>query len=470
MDEQLYEQLSYYESHLNDPECSSKFKEELTKMTKTERSEYVRRRKLDNELAKPRENKYRGVKSQNGKLVMFEYENLSRDFDVKTIFLAMENYIFDRYRSMTDLDNAEKSSINKFLNRLFNHSESGHVDTIYDVFVKPHLRERDDAINSGGSNTQLNPAFIPEAKTVKYSTFAEIPNRISADIVVCNFLDADISTSDHVDISAGCDSDDECAFEGTNQLEILMDKYSNLIAPITRDELCNLAGQERWFIHHKGKLTPMPAYAQLRNAANFHLNKLEEHRSLAKIVFNARPKNESLIHTHGVFDNIELVNQYRVKESANIYGKVIVVPVGYSNLADDFKCNRESVIMYNPSDPELEIMLNGKHNIRRAEARAMKKRSMSKLNKRTTKQSMDMIRDYSRAKDRLATKGEREIHQKYSGNEEIDNIRTVENAESALDSKINNALQFLDNDEVVFNTLKAKKGKLTKGDDIVVKL
>lgn len=481
MDEQLYEQLSFYESHLNDAECSAKLKEELSKMTKTERAEYVRRRRLDKELAKPRENKYRGLKSQNGKLVLFEFDNLTRDFDIKTIFLAMENYIFDRYRTMPDLTDNDKVSINKFLNRVFNHSSSGHVDTIYDVFVKPHINERDDAISgliNLGANTQINPAYIPKAKVARYDTFAEIPNKITSDIVVCNFLDV-VSPNhareinDTADNSMGCDSDDECAYEGelaVSSSAELVHKYCDLVAPITKEEFNELLGQERWFVHKKGKLTPMPAYAQLRNAANYHLNKLEEHRSLATIIFNARPQNELLIHTHGLFDNIELVNDYRVKESANIHGKVIAVPVGYSNLADEFKCNRESVIMYNPSDPEIEIALNGKHNIRRAEATAMKQRAMSKLDKRANKQTMDMIRDFKRAKERLATKHEKEVHSKYSGNDEIEAIRTIENAETALDTKINNALQFLDKDEVVFNTLKVKKGKLKTGDDIIVKL
>lgn len=473
MDEQLYEQLSFYESHLNDAECSAKLKEELSKMTKTERAEYVRRRRLDKELAKPRENKYRGLKSQNGKLVLFEFDNLTRDFDIKTIFLAMENYIFDRYRTMPDLTDNDKVSINKFLNRVFNHSSSGHVDTIYDVFVKPHINERDDAISgliNLGANTQINPAYIPKAKVARYDTFAEIPNKITSDIVVCNFCDqAGSHTADNLQ-----DSDDECVASNHDEslpcMDRLIRRYCDLVAPITKEEFNELLGQERWFVHKKGKLTPMPAYAQLRNAANYHLNKLEEHRSLATIVFNARPQNELLIHTHGLFDNIELVNDYRVKESANIHGKVIAVPVGYSNLADEFKCNRESVIMYNPSDPEIEIALNGKHNIRRAEATAMKQRAMSKLDKRANKQTMDMIRDFKRAKERLATKHEKEVHSKYSGNDEIEAIRTIENAETALDTKINNALQFLDKDEVVFNTLKVKKGKLKTGDDIIVKL
>ena len=139
MDEQLYDLLCYLEEHQDEPDLKKRYMTELTNMTKTERSEYARRRKFDTEITKPFENKYRGVRSQNGKLVMLEYQNLSRDFDVRTIFLAMENYVFDRYRSLTDLTDDDKVVINKFLGKLFNHAESSHVDTIYDVFVKPHL-------------------------------------------------------------------------------------------------------------------------------------------------------------------------------------------------------------------------------------------------------------------------------------------------------------------------------------------
>ncbi len=90
---------------------------------------------------------------------------------------------------------------------------------------------------------------------------------------------------------------------------------------------------------------------------------------------------------------------------------------------------------------------------------------------RANPETMNMIRNFNRAKERLATKTEKAVREKYSGNEEIEKIKTIENGQAALDKKINDALNLdLDDDEVVFNTLKTKKGKLIKGDDIVVKL
>lgn len=449
MDQRYYNELRKLRAlAVTDKDARDKLRSELAELTNTEKAEFARKTKLDDELSRPAANEFRGLKSQKGKVALIEYTNQSQDFLLRTMFLAMENYVYDRLRSMKQFEAGERSTISKFLNAVFNHSCSGHVDTVYDVFVKPLLKERDDSLLS--STEQVNPAYIPTPKVDKFDTFAELVNGLSSGhtqhIVKCDFAD--------------------CA----DDVESLVDSYSSLVAPITADEFRELLMNERWFIHTKGKLVPMPSYSQVRNASNFFTNKFEEHRALASVIFNQRPQHELLIHLHGLFDSMESADEYRVKESSNIHDKVVATPVGYSAIGGDFRPNRESAVIYNPSDPEIELMVNGRHNIRRAEARIMKKRTMSKLTERADPETMKAIRNFNKAKERLRTEGEKKVISKYSATEQPERLAELRHAESLVDKKINDMLQFLDEDEVVFNPLKVKKGKMERAEDCVVKL
>lgn len=448
MDQQYYNELRKLKVlAASDKDARAKLRSELAELTDTEKAEFARKIRLDEELSRPATNDFRGLKAQRGKVALIEYTNQSQDFLLKTMFLAMENYIYDRLRSMKQLETNERATVSKFLDVVFNHSCSGHVDTVYDVFVKPLVKERNDSLLS--STEQVNPAYIPTPKVGKFDTFGEFlkwyDSGRACHVVKCNFADSD-------------------------DLQSLADRYSTLVAPITVDEFRELGSSERWFIYNKDKLVPMPSYSQVRNASNFFINKFEEHRTLASIIFGQKPEHELLIHVHGLFDSMERVDEYRVKESASIYDRAVVAPVGHSALGGDFRPNREGVIIYNPSDPDIELMVNGRQNIRRAEKQVMEKKTMSKLSDRADPETMKAIRHFNRMKERLRSKGEKEVLAKYSTDEQPERIAEIRNAESIVDKKLNDVLQFLGEDEIVFSPLKVKDGKMKKMEERVVKL
>lgn len=443
MDQLLYEELRVLKSDaVKNKESRVRFLEEMERLTEREKAEFARKSKLDDELDADYRNEFRGVKGQKGKLFVLEYQDYSQSFMQQTMFLAMQNYMFDRFRRDKVLTDDEKASVSKFLGIVFDHTESNHVDSVYDVFIKPHLNKRYESMSTS-STEQVNPAYISDAKVKHFGQFDDVELTNDYNIAVCKFGDA---------------------------TDKLVKHYSSLVRPISLEEMQKLKFQERWFIRTKTGLVPMPSYSQLRNSYNYFSNKFEEHRQLANIVFGTRPNKELLVHVHGMFDSMEQADEYRVKNSSNIHDRAVVAPVGFSVLAGDFRCNHDGVVMYNPSDPDVEIMLNGKHNIRRAEAKVMKKRTISKLSKRAPPETLNAIRNFNKAKERLETEAVKNVKEKYKGNELNENLKKIDNATARIDEKINDALQFLDSDEVVLNTLKAKGGKIVKGDDLVVKL
>lgn len=445
MDQSHYEELRKLKAAASsNKDARLRLKEELSGLTNSEKAEFARKMKLDDELEKPAKNDFRGVKHQKGKIALIEHTNQHQDFLLKSTFLAMENYIFDRFRLAKQFTSDEQSVITKFLNSVFEHNSSGHVDSVYDVFVKPMLKERDESLLS--STAQINPAFIPNPRIAEFNTFAQVVNMTQPhnyNIIKCNFADEELN-------------------------DALAKEYSELVHPITTDEFQKFGMTERWFICNKGKLVPMPSYSQVRNASNYFINKFEEHRFLTSVIFQQKPERELLVHLHGLFDSIEKADEYRVKESSNIHDKVFAMPVGYSVLSGDFRSNQEGTVIYNPSDPDIELMVNGKQNIRRAESRVMKKRTMSKLHDRADPETMKAIREFNKAKELLRTEGEKKVREKYSASEVNDKITEIRNAESLIDKKINDALQFLGENELLFNTLKVKDGKMEKGEDYVV--
>lgn len=437
MDEQLYEYL--LELSLS-PEKRQEFVNKMAELDPVQLKEWHRRQNLEKELAEPYSTKLRCAKGQEDKLCLFEYDSITREFDLQHAWLSMQNFIYDRYRAMK-LPAEKVVHINEFLNTLFDHNTSGHIDSIYDVFIKPHVNERFDQQNEG-CEVQNNPAFIPKPQIARFALFMDIT------VANCQIVE--------------CDMEDDLSDE-------LLERYRELVHPITKDEMADLLGVKRMFIVHKDKLVPTPAYAQMRNAFNYHSAKLEEHRFMTQLVFGTRPSHEMRIHVHGVFKDMKEIDDYRIRKHSNIHGKAVVAPIGRSALADDFRSNKDGITLYNPSDPEIEIMMNGKHNIRRAEAKVMRKR-MSKLQDRTSQETLNKIRKFNQQKERL-NKGLKNIREKYSGEDEVKLSMQVEDAKSALDKKINDCLSMCtDSDEVVFPTLKIKGGKLGKGEDFVVKV
>jgi hypothetical protein len=455
MDEQLYHELS----ELVVAKDKYGLMEKLSELDETARAEFARRQRLEKELSTPYDNKPRCADGQLGKFCLIEYSNVNREFETLTSLLTVSNYLYERLslvsghlaaqpRSDTSINQQDEKSkleiIKEFLDTAFNHRYSKHVDTVYDVFIKPLASERSKMMGEV-SDSQMNPAYIPTAETVKFDEFAELivqldKGLLNGKIVECLFVD---------DVSQ-------------------LNEYCSRVATISQTEYDMMYAQAQAFIAYNGKLTVIPSYWQYRNLLNFYNAKLEEHRFLASRLTAIRPTNELLLHVHGVFANTDEMEAYRIKKSANIHGKAVVCPIGRTALGDDFRANRDGIIMYNPADPEIEIMMQGKHNVRRVEAEAVKAR-MSKVSDRTDPKTLSRIRKWKQEREKL-TKGKAKILSKYANTEAIEIDAKVENAITALDGKIHDALSMLDDDEVVFDTLEVKDGKLSKGEELIMKV
>lgn len=471
MDEQLYAELSKFVTNKD----KSGLMHELQGLDEVTRAEFARRQRMERDMNKPYDNKPRCADGQLGKFCLLEYDNVEREFETLTAFVAMSNYLYDRLDTQyaaplaavakldeqllgphgdiacdnpEDEKNREHArdykSIKGFLDSVFNHRYSKHIDTIYDVFLKPLTAERNQMMQESRDN-QLNPAFIPTANVVKFDTFTDLCAKMESlhgNIVECSFMDEN----------------------NTNTYNA----YCKMVARVDREEFDSYYGQTQAFVVNGESLMPVPSFWQYRNALNFYNTKLEEHRFLASQLSGMKPSSELLMHVHGVFATTEEMEAYRIKKSENIRGKAVVCPVGRTALGDEFRINKDGIIMYNPADPEIEIMMQGKHNIRRVEAEAVKKR-MSRVADRTDPKTVSEIRKWRQARDKL-TKGKAKTLQKYAHTDTVEVDAKIENAISSLDKKINDALNMLDDDEVVLETLEVKDGKMKRGEELIMKV
>ncbi len=444
MDEQLYEELS----ELVVQKDKFGLIKRLEELDDNVRAEFARRQRLEKELINPYDGKPRCADGQLGKFCLFEYDNVERDFETVTAFIAMSSYMYERLGNSFDkTEEDQRAVVRKFLDNIFNHRYSKHIDTIYDVYLKSNTKERSEMMKET-RDQQLNPAFIPTPTIVKFEQLSDLVSNISDNIG--KIAEVTIQSI-------------ESRFD--NPVEL----FSKYVYPITADELATMEGQVQAFIvKDTDTLVPVPSYWQYRNLLNYYNVKLEEHRLMSSLLTGRKPSTELLLHVHGVFDSTEDMETYRIKKSANIHGKAVVCPIGRTALGDDFRTNKDGIIMYNPADPEIEIMMQGKHNIRRVEAEAVKAR-MQNIGERSDPETISKIRKWRQARDKL-TKGKAKILKKFANEESVEIDAKVETAVTALDRKIHDALEMLDDDEVVFETLEVQGGKLRKGEDLVMKV
>lgn len=463
MDEQLYEELSDLVVR-KDKFGLMKRLEELDDST---RAEFARRQRLEKELINPYDPRPRCADGQLGKFCLIEYENVERDFETVTAFIAMSSYLYERLGNLygnSDEDKYECKIVRKFLDNIFNHRYSKHIDTIYDVYLKSNTKERSEMMKET-RDEQLNPAFIPSPKVMKVERFADLAKSLQENGSPFSGTGDSFSETEDTYIHKIV----ECSAFSAMDAE----QYAKLVYGASIDglaeELEAMDGQEQAFIVKNAEtIVPIPSYWQYRNLLNYYNVKLEEHRLMSSIMTGRKPSSELLLHVHGVFSTTDEMETYRIKKSSNIHGKAVVCPVGRTALGDDFRTNKDGIIMYNPADPEIEIMMQGKHNIRRIEAEAVKGR-MQNINERSDPATIAKIRKWRQARDKL-TKGKAKILKKFANEETVEIDAKVETAVTAIDRKIHDALSMLDDDEVVFETLEVKDGKLTKGEDMVMKV
>jgi hypothetical protein len=214
-----------------------------------------------------------------------------------------------------------------------------------------------------------------------------------------------------------------------------------------------------------GKIIPMPTFTQYRNAYNYCNTHYDEGRILAKNIFGTIPTCELSFKIHGVFKDMDEANIYRIKNSAKI-SHLYPAELGKTILADNYRSNLTGIILYNPSDPDLEIMLQGKHNIMRAEAKLMKERSR-KITKdeRIPKESMEKIRNFKRAKSDAIKKINKLKHNNALENDILDIEAEVTKHEQDINKEV---AKFTRDEESIIRGFKVKKGKIASKADYIM--
>ena len=196
----------------------------------------------------------------------------------------------------------------------------------------------------------------------------------------------------------------------------------------------------------------MPSIEQVKNYEDYVDTNLETIRGVVSAVFGFKPGQEATIHVHGVFNdaNDKKLLDYRNKNANKFNGatELLLVPFGHTSLIDRFRCLRENVVLFNPSDPDVEILHQNRVMTDMNNHTAFKKR-LNKLEGRMSKDDLASIKQYRT---------------------EIDNLRNapaqmpkVNQKLAKLKSKIDRIYEANTKDnEVITEVIKIGDGKVTK--------
>lgn len=178
-----------------------------------------------------------------------------------------------------------------------------------------------------------------------------------------------------------------------------------------------------------------PSIDQWMNFLNYSDAKYTELRILASGLIGVRPSQDAIIHVHGVFDALDdpEISKYR---NANVdkistTAELIAIPIGKTWLLDKYKQFTSGTVLYNPSEPELEILHSNRQTID-MNSNAMMKKKVKNLKGRMNKQDITQIANYRKEIEKirntpvekndkvseLRSKIDR-IHEKYTGENEV---------------------------------------------------
>lgn len=423
----------------------AKFKNHKTKkealsiiktLSESEQKDLVHMIRQKRELENPYENKQRCKKGQENKYCLLEVSNVSRQFETFMAFLSVISYIYDRLEKLS-ASPEEKSTIRKFLGMLFNHTDGTYIDTLYEAFVKPFGKERIDYLNKGKN---FNVAYIPEVKKLDFYSIDELQHYE---------FPADEPTFVTLTI---------IWFPDENDLTFIRETFGRETVEF-EDSFTSIRLKD-------GKYIPMPSLTQLANVWKFTDGKLEEMRFLTSALFSVRPEKELVVHCHGLFDGKEDIEAYRLSKNKNIFQQAMMIPVGYTALADNFKANNENVVIYNPVDPEVEFMLQGKQNVKRVEAKLIRDK-MRKVDNVASKESLAAIKEYKNTINKENAKNSK--LKELSLQERSDLISEIEKNKTELQNKISEELNpYCGENDYHFTPLKIKKGKISQEGDVLV--
>jgi hypothetical protein len=161
------------------------------------------------------------------------------------------------------------------------------------------------------------------------------------------------------------------------------------------------------------------------------------------------------IHVHGVFNSPTdpSLTSYRIENADKMspVADLVPVPVGKTVLYDKYKEYRSGTVLFNPSDPDLEI-LHTNRVMTDMNNHAMFKKRLNNLEGRMSKQDLQAYQKYHKEIEKL----KKNPHQQ---------PKPVEKKLATLKRKQEQILEkYTENDEVITNVIEfdRSKGKVTK--------
>lgn len=198
----------------------------------------------------------------------------------------------------------------------------------------------------------------------------------------------------------------------------------------------------------------MPSIEQYMNFCNHADANFEQIRAVVSGTLGFRASHEATIHVHGVFNSVDdpEITKYRINnaEKLNALAELIPVPFGRTYLYDKYKSYRSNIVLFNGSDPDVEI-LNSNRIATDMNNHAMFKKRLNNLEGRMSKQDLLAIKDYRSEIERLrklpAAEKPPKVTQKIAKlNTKIDKIYEANTSDK----------------EVITGVVKVSKGKVSK--------
>jgi hypothetical protein len=115
-----------------------------------------------------------------------------------------------------------------------------------------------------------------------------------------------------------------------------------------------------------------PSFETWNNALTYVRGNFESLRMATTALFGTRPTQETRIYFHGMFDNADDLDKYRLEKYSNIMDILYTVDVGVETVVDPYRSLRNNCVVYNPGDKEVELMLSNKSAASAMQENAMK--------------------------------------------------------------------------------------------------
>lgn len=141
----------------------------------------------------------------------------------------------------------------------------------------------------------------------------------------------------------------------------------------------------------------VPSIDQWTNFLKYADAKFPELRALVSGMFGIRPSQDAIIHVHGVFNSATdpALTNYRNANMDKIssLAELIPVPIGTTWLLDKYKQFVSGTVLYNPSEPDLEILHTNRQTVE-MNSNAMFNKRVKKLKNRMTGEDIARIKNY----------------------------------------------------------------------------